>query len=67
MPYAIMVRSRGNDAGTEVEYCRIGSNPEVIAAALRALRRRHEEIGPRGGIRKTWVPVYEHVEIKELP
>jgi hypothetical protein len=67
MPFAIMVRSLGNDTGSEIEYCRVSSNPEAIAEELRAKRRRDTIVGPRGGLRKVWVPVYEHVEIKELP
>ena len=61
--YSIMVRMRGNDLGSEVELCRVGSNPEAIAEAARNKIRKHKD--PITGER-TMVPVYEHVEIKEV-
>ena len=63
MTYAIMVRMRGNDIGSEVELCRVASNPEAIAEAARAKVLMVDG----GGLRKVAVPLYEWVEVKKIP
>jgi hypothetical protein len=59
MSYAIMVREYGSDH--EVELCRVGSNPEAVAAGARQKMLRSRLLGKSLSLRK-----YMSVRIEKL-